>query len=1060
MNGVGNANPDSIPVPKPRTKFVKDLKKEEDESTSSDPSSSYVNVSEKSSNEDRSNNNNKDISKADQISPPNRDAPAPPPVPKITDNPPVFNAPPPPPRPPPPVGWNMPKLQTTPARPAPPVPTSQPTGAISPRPMPNLVLPPPTDLPSIIPPVVPKRTTSNHSYVNIGRNGEIQNAPQSLGGVVQKQPVHRYESLADPDCSPSSMSSSSFSPSSPPAVIENPLYQQTGGFLVSSPSPSASLLLPHSKSSGSTSSGFVEKSTSSFSNTPATPPEDYMADYRTGEFLKANSPLPSLPANPGTSEKRLPAMPLNCNTIIPTPTRASSITSNPYTTMPTRNDFQHDSSVPLPLPLPGQSSGSISASSMADPFEACKSIDLARGDFKMVDSSSDGDVESDEDQSVLEGTIDGTAVCFFGNIQMHLGKKDRKKMLARIKQSNISFLEDEETEECISGPYTIATCPFIGLTSSEGTIEIRLADGEPQKRLTFTPEENANHWMMLLGECWLTRTQNLRCCITDIDCISMFGEVWLKLGTASPWINASVALCNNALRYDMSEEGKNDAYELDLKKILNIREKVDKNEWCTKCKKNSRGPFSLTLDGCTLYMECVDEWTTIKWFEAISRIITEPAAKLEDYRRTKENVPFIVDKCISFVESYGLRSEGVYRRNGKIVEAREIRAKLIQDPTDTFLIKKDDETVYAVADVLRQFFRMLDSPLICRELQDEMLNIASNDSSEGLYKQLFVILKRLPPVHYATVKKLIGHLKTVTDHNLENKQTVGNVAKVFGPTIFHTDNEDVSDYRLNSLEISVVAHLISGYQQAFEVSMHEEFGREMVEEKEKLKAPLIFAKATRADGMLIPVHVWQHENRPFNVKADRAAEEVCREAMSSRGVETKPGEKYALFEIMRGGALKRRLPPAEKLSITVLKNWLTWGITDGYFLFDKDANPFSEDDMSTFSGKIKFAESGSKSFHSCEARIEEGVKITLNKAEKCLKTLQLDETICYYGAESSRKASYSHNLTFVCTKAKRDGSAKYSGICLSFKTDFDRRRFANAIQYVQTGGSATPLVHI
>lgn len=55
---------------------------------------------------------------------------------------------------------------------------------------------------------------------------------------------------------------------------------------------------------------------------------------------------------------------------------------------------------------------------------------------------------------------------------------------------------------------------------------------------------------------------------------------------------------------------------------------------------------------------------------------------------------------------------------------------------------------------------------------------ASNDSSEGLYKQLFVILKRLPLVHYATVKKLIGHLKTVTDHNLENKQTVGNVAKV------------------------------------------------------------------------------------------------------------------------------------------------------------------------------------------------------------------------------------------------------------------------------------------
>lgn len=40
-------------------------------------------------------------------------------------------------------------------------------------------------------------------------------------------------------------------------------------------------------------------------------------------------------------------------------------------------------------------------------------------------------------------------------------------------------------------------------------------------------------------------------------------------------------------------------------------------------------------------MECADEWTTTKWFEAISRILTEPAAKLEDYRRTKENVPFV-----------------------------------------------------------------------------------------------------------------------------------------------------------------------------------------------------------------------------------------------------------------------------------------------------------------------------------------------------------------------------------------------------------------------------------
>ena len=155
-------------------------------------------------------------------------------------------------------------------------------------------------------------------------------------------------------------------------------------------------------------------------------------------------------------------------------------------------------------------------------------------------------------------------------------------------------------------------------------------------------------------------------------------------------------------------------------------------------------------------MECADEWTTTKWFEAISRILTEPAAKLEDYRRTKENVPFVGSR-IFLLDYRNFSDSGQMhqfrrivriavwgslpqkwedcrgqRNQGKTHSRLDILLKLIYlekkkreilDPTDTFLIKKDDETVYAVADVLRQFFRMLDSPLICRELQVEMLNI-------------------------------------------------------------------------------------------------------------------------------------------------------------------------------------------------------------------------------------------------------------------------------------------------------------------------------------------------
>ena len=38
----------------------------------------------------------------------------------------------------------------------------------------------------------------------------------------------------------------------------------------------------------------------------------------------------------------------------------------------------------------------------------------------------------------------------------------------------------------------------------------------------------------------------------------------------------------------------------------------------------------------------------------------------------------IVDKCIRFVSAYGMKSEGIYRRNGKVTEAKTILTKLTE----------------------------------------------------------------------------------------------------------------------------------------------------------------------------------------------------------------------------------------------------------------------------------------------------------------------------------------------------------------------------------------------
>ncbi|KIH44110.1 RhoGAP domain protein, partial [Ancylostoma duodenale] len=113
-----------------------------------------------------------------------------------------------------------------------------------------------------------------------------------------------------------------------------------------------------------------------------------------------------------------------------------------------------------------------------------------------------------------------------------------------------------------------------------------------------------------------------------------------------------------------------------------------------------------------LYVECCDDLCTGKWFSAIQDSLSMSPSVVEDYRLTADNIPIIVDKCLRFVAAYGIRSEGIYRRNGKISEAKDIYRRLTEDPVRTHIASTSEETAYAVADVLRQFFRRLKSPLI------------------------------------------------------------------------------------------------------------------------------------------------------------------------------------------------------------------------------------------------------------------------------------------------------------------------------------------------------------
>ncbi len=59
--------------------------------------------------------------------------------------------------------------------------------------------------------------------------------------------------------------------------------------------------------------------------------------------------------------------------------------------------------------------------------------------------------------------------------------------------------------------------------------------------------------------------------------------------------------------------------------------------------------------------------------------------------------------------------------------------------------------------------------------------------NEG-YESLMELMKVENTVHYATLRKLFGHLKEVTDNCGVNSMTVTNISSIFGPSLFTVDS--------------------------------------------------------------------------------------------------------------------------------------------------------------------------------------------------------------------------------------------------------------------------------
>ena len=86
-------------------------------------------------------------------------------------------------------------------------------------------------------------------------------------------------------------------------------------------------------------------------------------------------------------------------------------------------------------------------------------------------------------------------------------------------------------------------------------------------------------------------------------------------------------------------------------------------------------------------------------------------------------------------------------------------------------------------------------------------------------------MSKLPQINYLTLRRIIGHLRSISNQCERNLMPNYNLASIWGPTLLTVDGQTASDFAQTNAEADACKDLIDNYRSLFDVS-DEEIERE------------------------------------------------------------------------------------------------------------------------------------------------------------------------------------------------------------------------------------------
>uniref|UniRef100_A0A4W4EXA1 Rho-GAP domain-containing protein n=1 Tax=Electrophorus electricus TaxID=8005 RepID=A0A4W4EXA1_ELEEL len=142
-------------------------------------------------------------------------------------------------------------------------------------------------------------------------------------------------------------------------------------------------------------------------------------------------------------------------------------------------------------------------------------------------------------------------------------------------------------------------------------------------------------------------------------------------------------------------------------------------------------------------------------------------------------LPAIFRECVDYIESYGMKCEGIYRVSGMKSKVDELKAAYDREECPCL----EEYDPHTVASLLKQYLRELPDNLLGRELALRFEEACGRPSEAEKLQEFQRLLAEVPTGSRLLLAWLITHMDHVIAREADTKMNIQNISIVLNPTV-------------------------------------------------------------------------------------------------------------------------------------------------------------------------------------------------------------------------------------------------------------------------------------